>query len=168
MTGHTMPPISALATALVMCGGTAACDSDPVLPPPGSAILIDFDASQELWPKDGWDFGAATVIDDEFLEIQVSFAGGCRPHDFWLVAVRGFHYLPTAGPTPTVAVPILLAHDAHGDPCEAYLTETSRFDLQPLRDVFEAQSGGRTGRVILRIPMGQGAADTTSIDYFIR
>ena len=138
----------------------------PTLPPPGSSIIIDFDSSQEIWPRDAWDFGTAAFVDGA-LEIEVAFGGGCRDHDFWLVGVRGFRDLPSAGPATTVAVPILLAHDSRGDSCDAYITESLRFDLQPLREAFDAVYGNRAGRVVLRVPLGQGAADTLSLDYRI-
>ena len=165
MNRPTLPGIVALAAALA--AAAAACGSDPTLPPPGSSIIIDFDRSQEIWPRDAWDFGTAAVVDGA-LEIEVAFGGGCQDHDFWLVAVRGFRDIPTVGPVTTAAVPILLAHDSHGDMCEAYITELLRFDLQPLRAAFDDEYGNRVGRVVLRVPMGQGAADTLSLDYLIR
>jgi len=62
-------------------------------------------------------------IEGNCLVVDVNYSGGCEPHDFFL------SLLPTMGPLPVVT----LAHNAHGDLCEAWIHERRSFDLSPLQ-----------------------------------
>ena len=53
----------------------------------------------------------APLLDGNWLRVTVSYGGGCRDHDFELAYSR-------ARTEPE----LWLEHDAHGDPCRAYLT----------------------------------------------
>ncbi|MCY3812458.1 MAG: hypothetical protein OXH15_11735 [Gammaproteobacteria bacterium] len=44
---------------------------------------------------------------------------------------------------------VLLAHDANGDACEAWLTEDYRFDLRVIRDRYREAYGRGPGEVVL-------------------
>ena len=44
---------------------------------------------------------------------------------------------------------VLLAHDANGDACEAWLTEDYRFDLRVIRDRHREAYGRGPGEVVL-------------------
>ena len=160
---------AALATTLLTAGAITACEADPTgprLPEPGDRIIVAFDQSLDPWPRDAWDLVDANVIDD-YLELATEYGGGCRTHQLWLLAVDGWERLPDAGVTPTAAVPILLAHEANDDPCEALIRRTERFDLAPLRAEFTEFFDTTTGRIILRIPTGQGSPDTVSVDFVL-
>ena len=65
-------------------------------------------------------------IDDTALKmhIEVSYGGGCQKHEFSLVwpEVITMIYPPNFG--------VILNHNANGDTCEAWLTETLTIDLQ--------------------------------------
>lgn len=158
----TTVPTALARSAAILALAAAACAGDPTLPEPGGAIVVAFSEPLDRWPADDWDLVDTATVDGG-LELTVAHAGGCRNHDFWLVAVNGFHELYSFGPTPLVSVPVLLAHDAHGDACEAYITRTQTYDLQPLlaafRDVYATP-----GRLLLRIPKGQGARDSVYVD----
>lgn len=164
---RTLPETVVLVGALVLLGGAGPCGGDPLLPEPGGPIIVAFGDDLDRWPRDDWDFMDAAVV-GEGLELTVAHGGGCQSHEFWLLAVDGFQSLHDAGPTPTLTVPILLAHDAHDDPCDAYLTRTDTFDLQPLRAAFRDAVTDGPARIILRIPAGQGSADTVGVDFFIQ
>ena len=103
------------------------------------------------------------------LELGIAYGGGCTDHDLHLLAVGGFaqrlERVAPGSPLPAALVSIFLSHDARGDPCDAYVTRTLRFDLRPLRAEFRHQFGDAPGRIILRVPAGQGSADTVSVDY---
>jgi len=60
------------------------------------------------------------------LLVEVSYSGGCKPHEF--SAVWDGIALFTNPPI----IPVILKHDANGDACEAYLTETLEIDLSTL------------------------------------
>jgi hypothetical protein len=158
-------PRAVLVGALVFLGGAGSCGDDPTgLPAPAGRVIVAFGEDLDRWPADPWDFQAAELHDGS-LHLTVAFGGGCRTHRLWLLAIDGFRTLRDAGPTPTVAVPIRLAHDADNDPCDAYVTRTEAFDLDPLRQAFRQQIASGPGRILLRIPRGQGSADTTTVDF---
>ena len=100
---------------------------------------------------DGRDYGDdpyvvnSAAIDGDRLTISVSFAGGCRNHIFTLVISKSFRE-----PDP-VQLPAVLAHEANGDPCEAYPTESRVFDLALVRTRYRQFYGPGSGKVVLRI-----------------
>lgn len=154
----------ALAGALFLFG-PGACNNDPSgLPEPGS-VIVAFDDDLARWPADDWDLDTAAVATDS-LELSIFYGGGCQTHELWLLAVNGLHELPSAGPTPTASVPMRLAHDAHNDPCDAYIHRTESFDLDPLLDAFRAEYP--VGRLLLRVPTGQGGADSVTVEINIQ
>ena len=61
----------------------------------------------------------SAAIDGHRLTIEVSYSGGCRRHDFTLVISKSFRE------SDLVQLPAALTHDANGDTCEAYPTESA-------------------------------------------
>lgn len=140
-----------------------ACSSSPLLPEPEERIIIDLGADVNDWPRDDWQRHSAR-IDDARLHLTVTYGGGCRAHHFWLVAVGDWHVLPSSGPTPRLTIPVLVAHDAHGDPCEALVTRDLTFDLEPLRTAYrEDFDTFGPATILLQIPMGQGSPDSVAV-----
>lgn len=98
---------------------------------------------------DGRDYGDdpyqvnSAAIDGHRLTISVSFADGCRNHIFTLVI--------SFTESDPVQLPAVLAHDANGDTCEAYPTESRVFDLALVRTRYQQFYGPGSGRVVLRI-----------------
>jgi hypothetical protein len=81
----------------------------------------------EDYPHDGFTISEVEIIDD-CINIKVGYSGGCEEHEFVLGVVW-----PECG-TPPVPPPVLyLCHNANGDMCEAYITETVTFDLSLLQ-----------------------------------
>ncbi len=83
--------------------------------------------------KDQWEtlkmdsYRMGTVyVDGDSLRIKVSYSGGCTDHTFQLWKLP-----PNALVPPPVE--LLLDHDSHGDPCEAWLTRWLSFSLRPIR-----------------------------------
>ena len=87
----------------------------------------------------------SAAIDGHRLTIVVSYSGGCRRHDFTLVISKSFRE------SDPVQLPAVLAHDANGDTCEAYPTESRVFDLALVRSRYRQFYGPGPGRVALRI-----------------
>ena len=87
----------------------------------------------------------SAVVDGHRLSIEVSYAGGCRRHDFTLVVSKSFME------SDPVQLPAVLAHDANGDRCEAWLTESHVFDLALVRTRYQQFYGLGSGKVVLRI-----------------
>lgn len=96
------------------------------------------------WGDDPYEVNSAAV-DGHRLIISISFSGGCRRHDFTLVIS------PTFRESDPVQLPAVLAHDANGDTCEAYPTESHVFDLALIRTRYRQFYGPGPGKVVLHI-----------------
>ena len=90
------------------------------------------------WGDDDYVLNAAAIAGD-VLTLNVSYGGGCATHRFTLVAAEIFmESFP-------VQLAVLLAHDANGDACLAWLTEDYRFDLSVIRDRCRSGHGSVLG-----------------------
>ena len=87
----------------------------------------------------------SAAIDGHRLTIEVSYSGGCRRHDFTLVISKSFRE------SDLVQLPAALAHDANGDTCEAYPTESRVFDLALVRSRYRQFYEPGPGKVVLQI-----------------
>ena len=96
------------------------------------------------WGDDPYVVDSA-AIDGDQLTIEVSYGGGCRDHTFTLVISESFRE------SDPVRLPAVLAHEANGDPCEAWLTESHVFDLALVRTRYRQFYGSGSGRVTLSI-----------------
>lgn len=93
---------------------------------------------------DEYDLNSATITDDT-LNISVSYGGGCKEHEFTLIASEAFlESFP-------VQLPVSIAHNANGDTCEAYPTENYRFDLTPIKTMYQEAYQQEAGTIILRL-----------------
>ncbi|MCA9693833.1 MAG: hypothetical protein KC636_29875 [Myxococcales bacterium] len=81
----------------------------------------------------------AAVINGDDLELMIGYGGGCEEHDFGLCWDGLFLE------SNPVQAGVTLAHDGHGDACEAYLMEMITIDLSPLKaawiDAYNQDSG---------------------------
>lgn len=97
-------------------------------------IVVAMDQDRDRWVGDPAILEEWSVSED-FVQLRVAYAGGCRVHHFNLVALGGFRE------SDPVRVSVLLSHDGNGDQCEALLHEGLLFDLQPLKAAYEAAYG---------------------------
>ena len=166
----------ALCVALNACGTS---DQDGLLEQPasiargaaieptpyaGAVVVNDANLPLAHWGDDPWELarGAdAPVVADDALTLAVSFSGGCARHDFTLVADSRFEA------SDPVRLVLFLAHDANGYTCEAYPTESYRFDLTPVRALYERTYGRGEGavRLLLRGPEPSRAALDLTYDF---
>ena len=132
------------ASVVLLLGLLAApgCRESPLEPDmPENNVVVD----------DGRDYGDdpygvnSATIDGDRLTISVSYGGGCRNHIFTLVISKSFRE------SDPVLLPAVLAHEANGDPCEAYPTESRVFDLALVRTRYRQFYGSGSGKVVLRI-----------------
>ena len=127
---------------LVSLFAASGCGESPAAPgAPESNVVID---DGRDWADDPYVLNSA-AIDGHRLIIEVSYGGGCQRHDFTLVLSTTFLE------SDPVQLPAALAHDANGDACEAWLTESLDFDLALVRTHYQ-QAYGPSGRVVLQIP----------------
>lgn len=87
----------------------------------------------------------STTITDDTLNISVSYSGGCEDHQFTLVVSDTFlESFP-------VQLHASIAHNANGDTCEAYPTENYRFDLTPIKTMYQEAYRQEAGTIVLRL-----------------
>lgn len=107
-------------------------------------------------PKDDVAFKSVEVQGDT-LVVRVMHSGGCGPHTYELLWSGSFQK-SAAGESQAELV---LAHDAHGDMCEALLNRTASFDLGPLKQRWREQNKSEHGTVALRFSGSQATARYT-------
>ena len=94
--------------------------------------------------NDSFVLNDATVTDDTLL-INVSYSGGCKNHQFTLVASDSFlESLP-------VQLSAYIIHNANGDTCEAWPTEDYRFNLTPIKTLYQNAYRQKAGTIVLRL-----------------
>ncbi|MXX02839.1 MAG: hypothetical protein F4X08_05280 [Gemmatimonadetes bacterium] len=112
-------------------------------PTTGNVVFVPSDVrSTNQWGTDDYELKAAAVRGDT-LAVSVSYSGGCRTHRFTLVAAEVFKE------SDPVQLDVAIAHDADGDPCEAYPTEDYHFILDPIKARYKASYGTGPGTIVL-------------------
>lgn len=105
----------------------------------------------------------APVVRDGVLEMTVSYAGGCREHDFELLAADVFR-LPGRD---RVLLDVMLTHEAGFDPCDGEV-ERQRLEvsLDGVRERFERAFAARQSALALvfRLPVGS-ACEVSEVPY---
>ena len=96
------------------------------------------------WGDDPYVANSAAV-DGQGLTVEVSYAGGCRRHVFTLVISESFME------SDPVQLAAELVHEANGDACETWVTESRVFDLDLVRTRYRQFYGPGPGRVVLRV-----------------
>ena len=115
----------------------------------GAVVINDRLAPLDQWGSDDYEIQTsgdhAPVIDGDTLTVTLSYGGGCETHDVTLVAYPS-DVLPESYP---VEIDVALAHDANGDQCEAYLTDTYVFDLTPIKTWYQEAYLDEAGTIVL-------------------
>lgn len=101
-------------------------------------------ASAGRWETTTFVLNSATITGDT-LAISASYSGGCKTHEFTLVIAASF------GESSPVRLPAVLRHDANGDACEAWPTESYTFDLALVRTRYRGVYGPGAGRVAFQL-----------------
>ena len=117
---------------------------DGTAPAPSQAGRVVVAGTDATFGNDDYVLNSATIAGDT-LTVSVSYSGGCRAHVFTLVIAASF-----VDSSP-VRLPAELRHDANGDTCEAFPTESYAFDLALVRARYRAIYGPGAGRVALEI-----------------
>ena len=117
---------------------------DGTAPAPSQAGRVVVAGTDATLGNDDYVLNSATITGDT-LTVSVSYSGGCKAHVFTLVIAASF-----VDSSP-VRLPAVLRHDANGDTCEAFPTESYAFDLALVRARYRAVYGPGAGRVALEI-----------------
>lgn len=96
------------------------------------------------WGDDHYVANSASV-DGHGLTVEVSYAGGCRRHIFTVVISESFME------SDPVQLAAELVHEANGDNCERWVTDTRVFDLDLVRARYQQFYGPGPGTVVLRV-----------------
>ncbi len=118
--------------------------TDGPAPAPSQAGRVVVAGADALLGNDDYVLNSAAITGDT-LTISVSYSGGCRTHVFTLVIAASFVE------SSPVRLPAVLRHDANGDTCEAFPTESYAFDLALVRVRYRAVYGPGAGRVALQL-----------------
>ena len=117
---------------------------DGIAPAPSQAGRVVVAGAGAMLRNDDYVLNSATITGDT-LTVSVSYSGGCRAHVFTLVIAASF---VEASP---VELPAVLRHNANGDRCEAFPTESYAFDLALVRTRYQAVLGPGAGSVALQL-----------------
>jgi len=98
---------------------------------------------------DAFDVDSVSVSGDTLL-VKVSYGGGCKEHDFFVVGTNAW-----SATTPPL-MDVVVIHDGHLDFCKALVTQTLRIGLAPIR-----QQWG-SGTVLIAV---QSAPDTVLYSF---
>ena len=113
----------------------------------GEVVINETGLPVAYWGRDRYVIetrgGDAPVIAGDTLAITVSYSGGCEDHEFTLVASDAF------AESYPVQLEVSLAHEANGDRCRAYLTETYGFDLTPIKTLYRKAYLEDAGTIVL-------------------
>ncbi|MXV84995.1 hypothetical protein F4X88_01610 [Candidatus Poribacteria bacterium] len=103
------------------------------------------DPTRNAWGTDTYVVNDPPSITGDVLTLSVSYSGGCEAHNFTLITSGGFL---ESNPVQLQAV---LAHDANGESCEAWVTETYHFNVSPLKTRYQKAYRTETGTIALNI-----------------
>ena len=118
--------------------------TDRTTPPPSQAGRVVAAGADATLGDDNYVLNNATISGDTLM-ISVSYSGGCRTHAFTLVIAASFVE------SSPVRLPAVLRHDANGDMCEAWPTQSYAFDLALVRARYREVYGPGAGRVALQL-----------------
>ena len=134
--GETRAPAEPTLVSVNRTDGTAPAPSQA-----GRVVVAGTDATSG---NDDYVLNSATIAGDS-LTVSVSYSGGCRTHVFTLVIAASFVE------SSPVRLPAVLRHDANGDTCEAFPTESYAFDLALVKTRYRTVYGPGAGRVALQL-----------------
>ena len=143
---YSSPLTSRRAASLVLLLGilvASGCTEPRLMGPHAVSTNVVVDDGRN-WGDDPY-VAKSAGLDGDRLTIEVSYGGGCRDHAFTLVIDESFR---ESDPLQLGAV---LAHDANGDTCEAWLTASHVFDLSLVKIRHNQTYGPGAGKIVLQI-----------------
>jgi cysteine-rich repeat protein len=110
---------------------------------------------QEPFPKDPLVVKSA-VIDGDSLLVGVEFGGGCEEH------VLGYCWDGSFAESEPEQVFTQISHESFDDPCDALLSKQLKFDLVPLKTVWQEGHQQQSGEIIVHV---EGAKEALSYKF---
>lgn len=87
----------------------------------------------------------SAAIKGDVLFLSIGYGGGCQTHDFGLCWDGAF------AESDPVQTKLALAHDGHGDACEAYITEEKQLELIALKKAWQDAYQQQSGTIIIHL-----------------
>lgn len=113
----------------------------------GEVVINDAGLPVSHWGRDHYVIETkgdkAPAIEHDMLAITLTYGGGCEDHEFTLVASDAF------AESYPVQLEVFLAHEANGDRCKAFLTETYGFDLTTIKTLYQEAYLEDAGTIVL-------------------
>ena len=106
-------------------------------------IILANESEQEKWKRD-LHFITASRVEKNNLFLTVTYSGGCKEHNFELLALNHFTIKQNE-----IHANILLSHDSNSDSCKAIINKELSFDLSPLESEYEKSFQSRSGSIVL-------------------
>jgi hypothetical protein len=141
--GISLEALFAVATGLGACTNPSAAGDDPSLLQVESGVLW-LEALAANAGGDALTITAARIAADS-LYLTLQYGGGCRRHEFALLAQSGFME------SHPVQLAIAIRHRGNNDMCRALLTREVAFDLKRIRDAYTQGYQTLHGTIILRL-----------------
>ena len=111
----------------------------------GNVVIAESGENQaDQWGNDAYQLNGATIADDT-LTIAVAYGGGCKPHQFTLIASEAFME------SDPVQLSVSIVHDANLDFCERWVEEAYHFDLTPIKTMYQEAYQQDAGTVVLNL-----------------
>jgi hypothetical protein len=100
------------------------------------------------WKKDDYYITESRVEkgNNNLLFLSVTYTGGCKEHNFELVAWNYFIMKPNE-----IQADILLSHDSNSDSCKAIINKELCFDLSPLNSEYHKLFKSTSGTIVLQL-----------------
>lgn len=90
------------------------------------------------------DFSFKNVfIENNLLNLEISYSGGCVSHDFSLIGSGVF------AESYPVETSIVLSHEDNNDNCDSIITDTLIFDLTPLKELYTESYSESSGAITI-------------------
>ena len=135
--------LSAVFIPILGCSRSNPAGSPPQNDSTHTAIIMVDDLSTAGIAADNARITIASMTAD-ILTLVTQYGGGCASHEFKLFGSIRFL---TSSP---LQADVVLSHNANGDACKALITDTLRFSLAHLREMFQSSYSTR-GTLLLRV-----------------
>ena len=119
----------------------------------GNVVIADPGVNEpDQWVNDEYQLDGATIAGDT-LTISVAYGGGCKDHQFTLIASDAFME------SDPVQLSVSIVHNANLDFCERWVEETYHFDLTPIKTIYQEAYKQDAGTIVLNLEGLPEAAD---------
>jgi hypothetical protein len=140
---RSLLPWFAIGVLTSACSSAASDGSNAPLSAAGAETII-LAGPNDAWPSDPLAIEAARIQGDT-LVATITHGGGCRDHDYRVVASTAWM---ESFPVQVLA---RISHDAHADACRALLRRELRVSLAPLARAYREAYREASGSLVLRL-----------------